>query len=174
MTTLTLRRAEPADAARLALLGGATFLHSFAHDHPGDAIVAHVDDHHSRAWYARMLADPESAAWILETELKAPVGYAMLSRPKLDCPTDARDLELKRVYLLGPFQSGGWGAKLLDAVEGEARARGAKRLLLCVYSANHGAQRFYERRGYADTGCIQSFMVGDVEFEDYIWARELD
>jgi ribosomal protein S18 acetylase RimI-like enzyme len=174
MTALTLRRAEPADAARLSLLGGATFLHSFAHDHPGDAMVAHVDDHHSRAWYARMLADPENAAWILETELKAPVGYAVLTPPKLDCPTQAGDLELKRIYLLGPFQSGGWGVKLLDAVEGEARARGAQRLLLCVYSANHGAQRFYQRRGYTDTGRIQRFMVGEVEFEDYIWARSLE
>jgi len=174
MTALTLRRAEPADAARLSLLGGATFLHSFAHDHPGDAIVTHVDDYHSRPWYARLRTDPQSATWILETELGAPVGYAMMTPPKLDCPTDAGDLELKRIYLLGPFQSGGWGVKLLNAVEAEARARGARRLLLCVYSANHAAQRFYRRHGYADTGCMQKFMVGEVEFEDFIWAKSLD
>ena len=174
MTNLTLRRAEPTDAARLSLLGGATFLHTFAHDHPGDAIVAHVDKYHSRDWYARLLADPANAAWIVETELKAPVGFAVLTRPALDCETDADDLELKRIYLLGPFQSGGWGVKLLNAVEAEARARGAKRLFLCVYSANHAAQRFYTRRGYADTGGKQAFMVGDTEFEDYIWAKPLD
>jgi len=174
MTILTLRRAEPADAARLSLLGGATFLHSFAHDHPGDALVAHVDTYHSRDWYARLLADPRAAAWILETGLKAPVGYAVMTPPALDCETGAGDLELKRIYLLGPFQSGGWGAKLLEAVEAEARARGAARLLLCVYSANHAAQRFYQRRGYADTGFTQNFMVGDAEFKDYIWTKSLD
>lgn len=174
MTALTLRRTEPADAARLSLLGGATFLHSFAHDHPGDAMVAHVENYHSRDWYARLLADPQSAAWILETELKAPVGYAVMTPPALDCETEADDLELKRIYLLGPFQSGGWGVKLLDAVETEARARGAGRLFLCVYSANHAAQRFYQRRGYADTGCKQNFMVGDVEFEDFIWVKTLN
>jgi len=174
MTILTLRRAEPADAARLSLLGGATFLHSFAHDHPGDAIVAHIDKYHSRDWYARLLADPANAVWIVETELKAPVGFAVMTPPALDCETDDGDLELKRIYLLGPFQSGGWGVKLLDAVEAEARARGARRLLLCVYSANLAAQRFYTRRGYSSTGCSQAFMVGDVEFEDYIWAKPLD
>ena len=174
MTTLTLRRAVPGDAARLALLGGATFLHSFAHDHPGDAIVAHVEDHHSPAWYGQLLAEPDNAVWILETALKAPVGYAILTPPHLDCATDAGDLELKRIYLLGPFQSGGWGAKLLDAVEAEARARGARRLFLCVYSANHGAQRFYQRRGYVDVGHKQRFMVGDVAFEDFIWVKQLD
>ena len=174
MNAPILRAAGPRDAARLALLGGATFLHSFAHDHPGDAIVAHVDAYHSRDWYARMLADPANAAWILETDLGAPIGYALLTPPELDCPIDASDRELKRIYLLGPWQSGGWGAKLLEAVETEARARGAGRLLLCVYSANLGAQRFYARRGYEDTGHRQNFMVGDVPFEDFIWAKSLD
>lgn len=173
MTNLTLRRAEAADAARLALLGGATFLTSFAHDHPGDALVAHVDNHHSFAWYERMLADPACAAWILETELKAPVGYAVLTPPAVDCPTGREDLELKRIYLLAPFQSDGWGVKMIEAVEAEARARGAKRLYLCVYKVNVAAQRFYARRGFADSGCKQDFQVGDVRYEDLIWVKQL-
>ena len=97
MSDLILRRAEPADAARLALLGAATFLASFAHDHPGDALVAHVEAYHSRLWYEKMLADPDCAAWILETPLKAPVGYAVLTPPALDCPTEQGELELKRI-----------------------------------------------------------------------------
>jgi ribosomal protein S18 acetylase RimI-like enzyme len=171
MTDPVLRRAEPADAARLALLGAATFLQSFAHDHPGDALVAHVDAYHSRDWYARILADPACAVWILETELGAPVGYAVLTPPQLDCPTDTGDLELKRIYLLSGWQSGGWGVRMLQAVEAEAQARGAERLLLCVYSNNDGAQRFYARQGYGDIAYRQRFMVGHVPFEDYIWAK---
>ncbi|WP_116090835.1 GNAT family N-acetyltransferase [Sphingomonas crusticola] len=172
MSEPVLRRAVPQDAARLALLGGATFLHSFAHDHPGDALVAHVEAYHSRDWYSRTLADPACAAWILETQLGAPIGYALLTPPELDCPTESSDRELKRIYLLGPWQSGGWGGKLLAAVEEEAQARGAARLFLCVYSVNHGAQRFYARRGYAETGYRQIFLVGDVPFEDFIWAKQ--
>jgi ribosomal protein S18 acetylase RimI-like enzyme len=174
MSDPTLRRATPGDAARLALLGSATFLNSFAHDHPGDAIVAHVDAWHSRDWYAAALADPTYAAWILETPLGAPVGYALLTPPTLDCPTEEGDLELKRIYLLAPWQSGGWGGRLLRAVEAEARARAAERLFLCVYSANEGAQRFYTRNGYRDTGHHQKFLVGDVPFEDFIWVKPLD
>lgn len=173
MIPLTLRRAVPADAVRLSLLGGATFLTSFAHDHPGDAVVEHVANYHSVDWYERLLADPDCAAWILETELKAPVGYALLTPPAVDCPTGPGDLELKRIYLLAPFQSGGWGVKLIGAVEAEARARRAGKLYLCVYSANRAAQRFYARQGFADTGHKQNFRVGAVEYEDMIWAKDL-
>jgi len=86
MSDPILRRAVPTDAARLALLGGATFLASFAHDHPGDAIVAHVDKHHSRDWYARLLADPAAAAWILETPLGRPSAMPSLRRPRSIAP----------------------------------------------------------------------------------------
>ena len=173
MIPLTLRRAVPEDAARLSLLGGATFLTSFAHDHPGDALIAHVAEYHSIDWYECLLADPGCAARILETELKAPVGYVVMTSPAVDCPTEPGDLELKRIYLLAPFQSGGWGVKLIEAVEAEARARGARKLYLCVYSANHAAQRFYIRHGFADVGCKQNFRVGDVEYEDMILAKDL-
>lgn len=169
----TLRRAVPADAARLALLGGATFLHSFAHDHPGDGLVAHVTGQHSAVWYAAALADPASAVWIAETPLGAPVGYAVLTPPAVPGGAAPGDLELKRIYLLGPWQGGGRGARLLEAVEAEARARGAGRLLLCVYSANAGAQRFYARQGYADTGVRQDFMVGEARFADLVFAKRL-
>ncbi len=172
--TEMLRRAAPDDAARLALLGASTFLQSFAHDHPGDAIVAHVDAHHSRQWYAARLEDPGCAVWLLETPLAAPLGYVLLTPPELDCPTGADDLELKRIYLLAGWQSGGRGGALLRAIEQEARSRGAKRLLLCVYASNVRAQRFYARHGFVDTGFRQDFLVGTTPFQDLIWAKPLD
>jgi diamine N-acetyltransferase len=171
--TETLRRATPADAGRLSLLGGATFLTAFAIDHPGEAILEHVTRNHAPDWYARATADPDGAVWIVETELGAPVAYAVMTPPDVSHPTQAGDLELKRIYVLTGWQAGGWGAKLLAAVEAEARARGAERLLLCVYPQNHGAQRFYTRAGFADTGSRQAFMVGVVPFEDMIWEKTL-
>jgi len=161
------------DAAKLSLIGGATFLVAFAVDHPGDALVAHAGHNHSEAWYAAALADPAQAIWIVETELGAPIGYAVMTPPDVAHPTVATDLELKRLYVLPGWQQGGWGAKLMRAVEEEARARGAERLLLCVYTSNQRAQRFYAREGFTDTGSRQIFMVGDVPFDDQIWAKGL-
>ncbi|MDO6416612.1 GNAT family N-acetyltransferase [Sphingomonas sp. BIUV-7] len=171
--TETMRRATADDAARLSLLGGATFLTSFAFDHPGDAIVEHVQRTHSPEWYAATIADPDCAIWIVETELGAPVGYAVMTPPDVNHPTRPGDLELKRIYVLHGWQQGGWGVKLLRAVEAEAAARGADRLLLCVYTVNHRAQRFYAREGFADTGSRQAFLVGDVPFDDAIWEKAL-
>lgn len=162
-----IRRATADDAAKLALLGGATFLAAFAHDHPGDALVAHCREEHSEALYAGWAADPTSALWIAETPLGAPVGYALMTVPKLDIAVEPEDLELKRIYALSGWQGGGLGRRLMGAVIDEARARNARRLYLCVYEANAAAQAFYERFGFRRVG-TQRFHVGDVAFSDFI------
>lgn len=168
---MDIRRATPADAARLAVLGAATFLHSFAHDHPGDGLLSHIETQHSRDWYAAALASDDTALWIGETDRRAPVAYAILTAPALPGAGDG-DLELKRIYLLGPWQGGGHGKALMDLVIEEAIHRGARRLLLAVYEQNAKARAFYARQGFAEIGRTL-FMVGDTAFEDIVLARPL-
>ena len=143
--SVTIRRAGPGDAAKLALVGAAAFLESFADDHPGDDLVAHVAEHHSAGWYAARLADPAFASWIAEAPLGAPVGYALLGPPALDGARPG-DIELKRIYMLSPWHGTGLGRALLDAVFAEARGRGAARLLLAVYKQNARARALSMRR----------------------------
>lgn len=172
MTPIRWRRAQPNDAAALAVLGGATFLASFAHDHPGAALVAHIRNAHGEDYYRAAIADP--VQWLLlgETPLGAPVGYAMLAPPDLDVPVDAGDIELKRIYLLNGWQGGGNGGTLMGHVMDQARSRGARRLLLAVYPQNDGARRFYARHGFRQIGRV-TFMVGDIPFEDLVYACPL-
>lgn len=172
MTPILWRRATPADAEALSLLGGATFLASFAHDHPGKGLVDHARNAHSVAFYDRALADLAQTAIIGETPLGAPVGYALLTPPDLPVDPLPGDHELKRVYLLGPWQGGGNGDALMEQALAAARERGTRRFLLAVYPQNARARRFYERHGFAHIGRT-TFMVGDVPFEDFIYARNL-
>jgi GNAT superfamily N-acetyltransferase len=172
MTPIHWRRAQAGDAPALSLLGGATFLTSFAHDHPGAALVDHARNAHSEAYYAAALADPEQVAIIGETPLGAPVGYALLTVPNLPIKSEIGDYELKRIYLLDPWQGGGHGDALLGQAIDAAREREAKRLLLAVYPQNEKARRFYARHGFGHIGHM-TFMVGDVAFEDLIYARAL-
>ncbi|WAC24935.1 GNAT family N-acetyltransferase [Blastomonas sp. SL216] len=167
-----LRRAGPDDAAKLALLGSATFLTAFAHDHPGQALIDHCAIEHGAARYAGWLDKPAYAFWLIETLIGAPVGYAMLSPPELDISPDPGAVELKRIYALSGWQGAGLGQRLMEAVIDEARARGAPSLYLCVYTNNPDAQRFYARFGFEKVG-QQQFMTGNVPFTDWIMRKAL-
>lgn len=167
-----LRRATASDANKLSLLGQATFLVAFADDHPGDALVTHCRTQHSPEFYADWAERTDHALWLVETELGAPIGYAALTPPALDISVDDGDLELKRIYALSGWQNAGLGRRLMDAVIAEARARGARRLYLCVYEINEAAQRFYARCGFVQVG-QQAFRVGDAIFNDWILVLDL-
>jgi diamine N-acetyltransferase len=142
---VTVRRATLADAAKLSLVGGASFLESFADDHPGDDLVNHVRDRHSVATYQNWLGDPAYVLWIVEEALGAPVGYAMLGPGELPGAATG-DFEIKRIYVLRRWHGGGLGKQLFEKCCEEARKRDGLRLLLAVYTANQLAQQFYIRQ----------------------------
>lgn len=172
-TPILWRLGQAGDARAFSALGAATFLASFAHDHPGDALLDHMQTAHGIPYYEAALADPRQIALIGETPLGAPVGYALLTPPDLPVETDpATDIELKRIYLLGPWQGGGNGDKVMDMVTAHAKGCGASRLLLAVYPQNDRARRFYARHGFEQIGEM-TFMVGKVPFRDLIYARLL-
>lgn len=173
MTPIRWRRAVAGDAQALSILGSATFLASFAHDHPGDALLAHVRSAHSESFYQAAIADPSQLLLIGETPLSAPVGYAMLTPPDLPVDCDGRhDVEVKRFYLLGGWQGGGHADMLMDLLAAESRNRGARRMLLAVYPQNERARRFYARHGFEEIG-ETVFMVGETPFRDLVYARNL-
>ena len=172
MTPVIWRKAVAHDADALALLGSATFLATFAFDHPGQPLVAHLRTEHSPEYYANALARPGVDIMMGETPLGAPVGYAMITPPSHPDLQQDGDIELKRIYLLGPWQGGGNGRQLLEQAFAIAAERGAKRMLLAVYENNEKALAFYERAGFAAIGNTV-FMVGDVPFRDMVYARPL-
>jgi ribosomal protein S18 acetylase RimI-like enzyme len=172
MTPIAWRKALPDDAPGLSLLGGATFLTSFAHDHPGGALIDHIYKAHGQDYYRAAILDPAQTVLIGETPLGAPVGYAMITPPALPVPAEPGDVELKRIYLLPGWQGGGHGHALMALAIEEAKKRDAARLLLAVYPQNDRALRFYARHDFTQIGRT-TFMVGDVPFEDLVYARRL-
>jgi diamine N-acetyltransferase len=168
---LKLRRATVADAARLSLIGQATFLETFANDHDGDQVMAYLASEQTSAYYAEALRTPGVAAWLIEEAAGCPVGYAMGQPANLPFTDVATDYELKRFYILSKWHRGGWGAKLYDLVEAEARHHRARRLALSVYILNHAAQRYYKTRGFEEIG--RWLFEGFDTSEDLIYAKTL-
>lgn len=96
----------------------------------------------------------------------------VVAPPQLPLPDAAGDLELKRIYLLGKFQGGGIGKRLLSTAIAHATAAGARRLLLGVYAHNKNAIGFYERIGFSKIG-NRRFNVGGKDYDDHIMGLPL-
>ena len=173
MTPIHWRAAKPGDEAALSLLGQATFLSTFAFDHPGEPLIQFLLDAHSAEFYTAKLTNPDIDIIIGETPLGAPVAYAMLCPPEHPDLHQTGDWELKRIYLLPGWQGGGNGAALMQKALNIARKRQATRLILAVYEVNDHAIAFYQRQGFTEIG-ETVFMVGDVAFRDMVFARRLE
>jgi ribosomal protein S18 acetylase RimI-like enzyme len=169
-----IRRAAPSDEAALALLGQATFLESFAGTLRGRDIAIHCEHAHDPRVYRDWLAGADADVWLAEAAHGgAPVGYAVLTPADLPLPDRSpQDLEIRRVYLLHRFQGAGLGRGLMQAARARAVGRGARRLLLGVYSRNDAAIGFYQRLGYRSVG-RRIFRVGETDCEDLILALPL-
>jgi GNAT superfamily N-acetyltransferase len=83
---------------------------------------------------------------------------------------DETTFELKRMFVVVGERGSGVAKTLLDALEAEARERGATRMLLETGTEQHEAIRFYEREGYARCDCWGAYASSPVSL---CYGREL-
>ena len=166
----SIRRATVEDAAVLAELGTATFVETFGHLYSPADLQAFLDESHTLAAYAKVLANPDYALWIAERDGEA-IGYAQAGPcglPHADAqPTDG---ELKRLYVRAGIQGGGTGRALMDAAMAWLLCDGPRTLWLSVWSENLGAQRFYARYGFTFASEYE-FIVGAQRDREFIYRR---
>lgn len=167
---VTVRRAALADAATLAELGTATFIDTFGHLYTPEDLQAFLDESHTEAAYAKVLASSHYALWIAEADGRA-IGYAQAGPCGLP-HADARpaDGELKRLYVRAGIQGGGIGRALMDAAMAWLLQDGPRTLWISVWSENFGAQRFYARYGFEFAGEYE-FIVGEQRDREFMYRR---
>lgn len=174
--SLAIRRATPADAAALAAIGSETFNLTFGHLYRPEDLAAFLEESHSEAAYAKLLADARYGLWLLEDRMPGAgsraVGFAVAGPCGLPHPDVApADGELKRLYLLPDVQNGGWGGRLFDEAIGWLQREGPRRLWISVWSENFGAQRFYGRQGFAKVAEYE-FPVGEHRDIEFMYRRD--
>ncbi|MFN4020179.1 MAG: GNAT family N-acetyltransferase [Erythrobacter sp.] len=167
------RPATLADAPALAALGRETFITAFGHLYRPQDLAAFLEQVHSPATVAGEIADSECTHCLVEhagqlvayCKLRRPGHYAALSAAR-------NPLELGQLYALPQYTGQGIGAKLMDWALGQARAGGHDAVLLSVYSENYGAQRFYQRYGFAKIADI-TFQVGEQFDAEFLYEVKL-
>lgn len=102
---------------------------------------------------------------LVAEEAGAPLGIAWFLREG----TLAMGGYLRLIAVLPGAEGKGTGAALLEAFERDVAARSAHAFLL-VSDFNAGAQRFYERHGYARVGALPALVLPDVA-EVLYWKR---
>jgi GNAT superfamily N-acetyltransferase len=169
-TGAVIRAAGVEDAALLSRLSAETFSAAFAHLYPPADLAAFLAETYDLEDTRRRLADPRSAAWLLEIDGEA-VGHALAGPCELPHPdvTPACG-ELKRIYVLPRWQSGGHGSRLLRTAMDWLEAEKTGSLWIGVWSQNHGAQRLYQRLGFEKAGEYH-FKVGSQRDHEFILRR---
>lgn len=92
------------------------------------------------------LADPETGAFI----------GGLSARSLWD------HLFIELVFIPEALRHAGWGTKLMDMAEDEARARGCRVVWLDTFSFQ--ARPFYEKRGYTVFGTLNDFPPGHARY----------
>ncbi len=135
-SAVTLREPKPADAPAIAALLGEL-------DYPSTAKQA-------AERIERIAADPSTLVLVAESEGEL-AGLAVLHVQNL-VERDEPGCELAGMVVGARFRRRGIGEQLMQAIEDEARLRGAKTLVLNTAHRRVDAHGFYEALGYEHTG----------------------
>lgn len=163
--TLRYRAATPDDAERLVALFHDCFRDTFGQLYDPRDLALFLDEHTPEHWRNQLESD-DFAVRLAEDNGEL-AGFAKVGPLKLPVEKPGKALELRQLYVLGPWQGAGAARELMDWVMAEARRRGAEALYLSVFTENHRARRFYARHGFEDVGPV-TFMVGNQADEDII------
>jgi ribosomal protein S18 acetylase RimI-like enzyme len=171
---ILIREAGLGDEQRLAAVGAATFLESYAGVLSAEDILSHCATQHSPTVYEDWLIGGEARLWLAEAEEgRAPVGFIVMTPPDLPLPgIGPSDVEIRRVYVLHRFHRDKVGWRLMKTAMDAARRTGRKRVLVGVYGQNHTAITFYKRVGFTVVG-ERKFRVGETLHDDLVLALDL-
>jgi ribosomal protein S18 acetylase RimI-like enzyme len=171
-SSITIRRAAPADAARLAAFASAAFVDTFGADNRPEDMAAYLAESFGEAVQRAEIDDPEVTLLLAESGGEL-LGYAMLRDGDVATPVDgASAIEIARLYAGKRWIGAGVGALLMRSCLTEARSRDKDSIWLGVWERNARAIAFYERWGFSDVGSQWFQLGGDLQ-TDRVMARRV-
>ena len=168
--SVAYRTATTADADRVVALFHDCFGDTFGHLYDPRDLAAFLAGHTVEQWGDQLGRD-DFAVRVVEGGGEL-AGFIKLGPLRLPVEPAGQALELRQLYVRGPWQGSGAARELTDWLIAEARRRGADELYLSVFTQNHRARRFYARYGFEEVGPY-AFMVGSHADEDIIMRLAL-
>ena len=171
--SVAIRHATVGDAEALAEFGARTFYETFAKDNTAEDMRLHLASAWAPALQRAEILDATFDTLLAWESGGRLAGFAQLrTGPGPAGIVTARPVELLRFYVGQPWQGKGIAGLLMQAVQEQARARGARELWLGVWERNERAQAFYRKHGFRKVG-TQIFVVGTDPQTDHVMLREL-
>ncbi len=172
---MILRPATLEDGPSLATLGRESFCAAFAHLYRREDLDAFLTQAYSPDAVTEEIADEHH----IHRLAVADDGGRLLGFVKMRVPSPygehsdaAHPIALGQLYTQPDLTGLGIGAALMDWAIGEAVARGHDAIQLSVWSENTGAQRFYQRYGFAKIADID-FWVGQHRDDEFLFEKRL-
>jgi len=144
---ITYRDARPEDAARLASLFKASFMETFGHLYREEDLNAFLANHDEAAWRSQI--ESGKLAIRIATADDEAIALAKVGPVTLPVDDPETSIELKQLYIIKRWQGEGVAQRLMEWVLDTARASGAAKLYLSVWTENHRARKFYSRYGFS-------------------------
>ena len=170
---MILREACAQDAAELAQFGEHSFAAAFGHLYTEQDLAAFNSQTFAVESVREEIAGPDCTHRIAELDGRI-IGYCKMRHPsKLASHSKARNpMEMGQLYTDPAMTGQGIGAALMEWALDLARRNGHDAILLSVWSGNCGAQKFYERYGFARIADI-TFQVGEQVDDEFLYELKL-
>ena len=171
-SSIVLRRASPADAARVSAFAATAFADTFGAQNRPEDMAAYLAEAFSEPAQLAELTDPQCTVFIAERDGEI-VGYTMLrdGTPPA-CVHDTSAIEIARLYAGQRWIGAGIGALLMQRCLVEAASRGRRTIWLGVWERNVRAIGFYQRWHFTIVGS-QPFQLGSDLQNDRVMARRV-
>lgn len=176
MAATTIRAAREDEAGVVAALAARLFPMACPPAMPAEAIDDYARANLSPARFAGYLRDSDTR--VLVADDGSLVGYALLFLGAAGEPADSYGVSrsptglLSKCYVDAAYHGTGLAARLLEAAVEEARRAGCAGMWLNANYANHRAQRFYVKHGWAQVGWMD-FVVGGRHHHDPVFELVL-
>ncbi|MAK99123.1 MAG: GNAT family N-acetyltransferase [Citromicrobium sp.] len=172
---MILRPATLEDGPSLATLGRESFCAAFAHLYRREDLDAFLTQAYSPDAVTEEIADEHHIHRLAVADDEGRLlGFVKMRVPSpyVEHSDAANPIALGQLYTQPDLTGQGIGAALMDWAIGEAVARGHDAIQLSVWSENAGAQRFYQRYGFAKIADID-FWVGQHRDDEFLFEKRL-